>query len=106
MYFLVDGYHKHRRETFMSLEHVNAFYEALTQDNGIYEQYYNKCCSRGFFGIWNWDKTKIVNFAATLGFTFNETELDQVWFEGEPDVTNNSLNISEYSHASSSVMGK
>jgi hypothetical protein len=62
----------------MSLQQVQAFYELLTLDQTVYEQYYNKCCCRGFFGIWNWDKTKIVNFAASMGYEFNETELDQL----------------------------
>jgi hypothetical protein len=67
----------------MSLEQVNAFYEVLMSEQDIYDQYYHKCCIRGLFGIWNWDKTKIVSFAATLGYTFNENELDAVWFGNE-----------------------
>ncbi|MFH7025060.1 MAG: Nif11-like leader peptide family natural product precursor [Heteroscytonema crispum UTEX LB 1556] len=69
----------------MSLQQVNAFYEMLTLDKATYEQYYNKCSSQGFFGIWNWDTNKIVNFAANLGYTFTENELEKVLFD-EPTV--------------------
>jgi|GEM_PF-1523774 hypothetical protein len=67
----------------MSLEQVNAFYDVLTSDQTIYEQYYHKCCVQGCFGIWNWDRTKIVSFAASLGYIFNENELDAIWFGNE-----------------------
>lgn len=67
----------------MSIKQVNGFYESLTQNQALYEQYYNKCSSKGFFGVWDWDKTKIVNFAASLGYQFTEVELQQVWFESE-----------------------
>lgn len=80
----------------MSLQQVNDFYDVLTSDQAIYEQYYSKCCMRGLFGIWNWDKTKIVNFAASLGYIFTETELDEVWFGSEPSISESSLNLSEY----------
>lgn len=77
----------------MLIEQVNAFYEVLMSDQMIYEQYYNKCCIRGLFGIWNWDKTKIVNFAATLGYSFTESDLDAVWFGSEPNILENSLSL-------------
>ncbi|KAB8330959.1 hypothetical protein SD80_025605 [Scytonema tolypothrichoides VB-61278] len=80
----------------MSLDQVNAFYEVLMSDQVIYQQYYEKCCVKGLFGVWDWDKTKIVNFAATLGYTFTEHDLDEAWFGGEPGVSENSLNVSEY----------
>ncbi len=64
----------------MSLEQVNAFYDLLNSDQVLYEQYYNKCSNKGVFGIWNWDKTKIVNFAASVGYNFTETELDFALF--------------------------
>ncbi len=68
----------------MSLLDVNAFYEVLISDQDLYEQYINKCCRRGFFGSCHWDKTKIVNFAASIGYNFTEQELVQLWFENEP----------------------
>ncbi|BAB76740.1 Nif11-like leader peptide family natural product precursor [Anabaena sp. FACHB-709] len=68
----------------MSLQQANAFYEALMADEIIYEKYFNKCCSRSLLGSYHWDKTKIVNFAATLGYRFTETELAQLWFDSEP----------------------
>ncbi len=80
----------------MSLQQVHDFYEVLMSDQAIYEQYYSKCCVRGLFGIWDWDKTKIVNFAATLGYIFTETDLDEVWFGSEPSISESSLNLSEY----------
>jgi Nif11 domain len=83
----------------MSLQQVNAFYEMLTSDKATYEQYYNKCSSRGIFGIWNWDTNKIMNFAANLGYTFTESELEQVLFD-EPRVSNSSLNLLEYGQLS------
>ncbi len=64
----------------MSLEQVNAFYDLLNSDQILYEQYYNKCSNKGVFGIWDWDKTKIVDFAASIGYNFTETELDFAWF--------------------------
>jgi Nif11 domain len=84
----------------MSLQQVDAFYEMLTSDKATYDEYYNKCSSRGFFGIWNWDTNKIVNFAANLGYTFTESELEQVLFENQPRVSNSSLNLLEYGHLS------
>ncbi|MBF2064314.1 MAG: Nif11-like leader peptide family natural product precursor [Calothrix sp. C42_A2020_038] len=65
----------------MHLEQVNAFYDFVASDQAIYEQYYNSCCIRGLFGVWSWDKKKIVNFAASLGFEFSESELDYVLFD-------------------------
>ncbi|KAF3889634.1 MULTISPECIES: Nif11-like leader peptide family natural product precursor [Nostocales] len=80
----------------MALEQVNAFYDTLMSDRAIYEQYYRQCCVRGLFGIWDWDKTKIVNFATTLGYSFTESELDAVLFGSEPIVLQDSINLSEY----------
>jgi Nif11 domain len=65
----------------MHLEQVNAFYDFVASHQEVYEQYYNGCCIRGVFGVWNWDKKKIVDFAASLGFTFTESELDYVLFD-------------------------
>jgi hypothetical protein len=80
----------------MALEQVNGFYDTLMSEQAIYEQYYRQCCVRGLFGIWDWDKTKIVNFAATLGYSFTESELDAVLFNSEPIVFQDSRNLSEY----------
>jgi Nif11 domain len=85
----------------MSLEQVKAFYDVLTEDQKIYDQYYSKCCSRGFFGIWNWDKSKIVSFAENLGYSFTETELDQMWFEDDGIGLQDSATSSEYEQISS-----
>jgi hypothetical protein len=71
------------KQHFMSLEQVNAFYELLNSDQVLYEQYYNKCSNKGVFGVWNWDKSKIVDFAASIGYNFTETELDLAWFGGD-----------------------
>lgn len=71
----------------MSLEHVNAFYKVLESEQNIYEQYYKQCSLRGAFGVWNWDKHKIINFAANLGYSFTESELNQVLFECSAGVT-------------------
>ncbi|NJM71004.1 MAG: hypothetical protein HC862_12665 [Scytonema sp. RU_4_4] len=79
----------------MSLDQVNAFYEVLMSDQLIYEQYYNQCCVRGLFGIWDWDKAKIVNFAATLGYIFTEDELDEVWYGDESGISESSSNLSQ-----------
>lgn len=67
----------------MSLQQAHAFYEFLISDEATYEQYLKKCCSRGLMGSCHWDKTKIINFASTFGYKFNEDELEQLWFEGE-----------------------
>lgn len=67
----------------MSIEHVDAFYELISSDSAIYEQYYNQCCRPGFLGSYHWDKTKIVDFAVNLGYSFTESELDEVWFGSE-----------------------
>ncbi|MEA5597684.1 Nif11-like leader peptide family natural product precursor [Rivularia sp. UHCC 0363] len=77
----------------MSLEQVDAFYENLTINQEIYEQYYKNCSIKGTFGVWNWDKKKIVNFAATLGYEFSEPELDEVLFDTGALVSNKSLNL-------------
>lgn len=71
---------------FMSLEQVNAFYQLLNSDQVLYEQYYNKCSNKGLFGVWDWDKTKIVDFAASIGYNFTETELDLAWFGGDTNL--------------------
>lgn len=84
----------------MSLEQVNTFYDVLMSNQVIYEQYYNQCCVRGLFGIWDWDKKKIVNFAATLGYRFTEDELEAVLFGNESTVFDNSINSSEYQQLS------
>jgi hypothetical protein len=75
----------------MSLKQVNAFYELLISEPAIYEQYYHNCCRQGFFGSHHWDKTKIVNLAASLGYGFSESELNQVWFESEPTFSEQTL---------------
>ncbi|MFK0730929.1 MAG: Nif11-like leader peptide family natural product precursor [Gloeotrichia echinulata GP01] len=78
----------------MSLQQVNAFYDLLISEPEIYEQYYHKCCSRGFFGICHWDKTKIISFGATLGYSFTEGELDELWFDSdEPSVADQALTL-------------
>ncbi|MEB3181035.1 MAG: Nif11-like leader peptide family natural product precursor [Nostocaceae cyanobacterium] len=69
----------------MSLEQVNAFYEHLTADAALYEQYFHKCGTQGCFGELHWDKTKVVYFAATIGYNFTPDELHQVWFGSEDD---------------------
>jgi len=79
----------------MSLQQVNAFYDLLVSEPIIYDQYQNKCCSRGFFGTCHWDKTKIVKFAAIHGYTFDESDLDKVWFEEESSLAENSLHLAE-----------
>jgi hypothetical protein len=71
----------------MSLQQVNAFYQALTSDSALYEEYLNNCGSVGFFGQLQWDTTKIMRFAATKGYDFTENELHQVWF-GSEDTSN------------------
>ncbi|MEA5616381.1 hypothetical protein VB711_00795 [Cronbergia sp. UHCC 0137] len=78
----------------MSVAQVQRFYEALILDQSLYEQYVNKCCWRGFLGSFHWDKTKIINFAATLGYNFNESELEELWFYNEP-FFDESINLSE-----------
>ncbi|HLP88874.1 MAG TPA: Nif11-like leader peptide family natural product precursor [Nostocaceae cyanobacterium] len=65
----------------MSLEQVQAFYELLNSNQNVYEQYLNKCCYQGILGSYHWDKKRIINFAATLGYNFTENELNQMWFE-------------------------
>ncbi|BAZ38902.1 hypothetical protein NIES4101_48470 [Calothrix sp. NIES-4101] len=85
----------------MSLEQVDAFYHVVASDTGIYEQYYNSCCIRGFFGIWNWDTKKIVNFAASLGFEFTESDLDIALFESGAGVVQHPTSSSSYEHVHS-----
>lgn len=80
----------------MSLKQVDAFYELLISDQAIYEQYYKQCCRKGFFNSCHWDKTKIVSFAATLGYNFSEIELDQAWLESESHLSEPSTSLSEY----------
>ena len=77
----------------MSLEQVDAFYETLMTHQEVYEQYYKKCSIKGTFGVWNWDKAKIVDFAATLGYEFTEPELAEVLFDGRVTVYNRSYNL-------------
>jgi hypothetical protein len=67
----------------MSLQQAHAFYEFLMSDEATYEEYFKKCCGRGLMGSCHWDKNKITNFASTLGYDFTESELEQLWFEGE-----------------------
>ncbi len=84
----------------MSLQQVDAFYEVLASDQVLYEQYYNNCCIRGFFGIWNWDKKKIVSFATSLGFEFTESDLDIALFENGAGAVQTSISSSGYEHIS------
>jgi len=84
----------------MSLEHVDAFYELVSSDQAIYEQYYNQCCSLGFLGSYHWDKSKIVDFAANLGYSFSENDLDEIWFGNDASFSGQSLNLSGYGHMS------
>jgi Nif11 domain len=71
----------------MSLEQVRVFYDLLTIDEGIYEQYFSQCSAQGFFGNRHWNKTKIVNFAASLGFSFTENQLEEAWFGSNTSVS-------------------
>jgi Nif11 domain len=84
----------------MSLEHVDAFYNLVSSDQAIYDQYYNQCCRLGFLGSYHWDKSKIVDFAANLGYSFSENDLHQVWFGDELSFSAQSLSLSEYEHMS------
>jgi hypothetical protein len=84
----------------MSLEQVDAFYDLVSSNQAIYEQYYNKCCRPGFLGSYHWDKSKIVDFAANLGYNFSENDLDQVWFGNEPSFSAQSLNLSKSGYMS------
>lgn len=77
----------------MSLERVDAFYKDLMINQEIYEQYYKKCSVKGTFGVWSWDKTKIVDFAATLGYEFSESELDEALFNTGVIAYNSSFNV-------------
>ncbi|MBF2015132.1 MAG: hypothetical protein IGS23_08000 [Rivularia sp. T60_A2020_040] len=77
----------------MSLERVDAFYEDLMINQEVYEEYYKKCSVKGTFGVWSWDKTKIVDFAATLGYEFSESELDEVLFNAGALTDNKSFNL-------------
>ncbi len=79
----------------MSLKQVNAFYNLLISEPAIYEKYYHKCCQQGFFGSHHWDKNKIVRLAASLGYNFSESELNQSWLESESDFSDSSVNLSE-----------
>ncbi|MEC4812952.1 MAG: Nif11-like leader peptide family natural product precursor [Scytonema sp. PMC 1069.18] len=79
----------------MSIEQVNAFYDFLMSEQAIYEQYYNQCCIRGFFGICDWDKAKIVNFANNFGYSFNENELEAVLFGSDTLAHEYTINSSE-----------
>jgi len=77
----------------MSLERVDAFYKDLMANQEVYEQYYKKCSVKGTFGVWSWDKTKIVDFAATLGYEFSESELDEALFNTGAIAYNSSFNV-------------
>jgi hypothetical protein len=78
----------------MSLAQVNAFYDVLSSDQAIYDEYCHKCCLRGLFGIWSWDPIKIVNFASSLGFSFTNNDLEVVLFEGNASVVQPSMSLS------------
>ncbi len=80
----------------MALEQVRVFYEVLASDRKLYEQYFNQCGRQGFFGYRHWNKTKIVSFAAALGYSFTENELEQVWFESAPSNSQTSVTSLEY----------
>jgi hypothetical protein len=84
----------------MSLEQIDAFYEVLASDQVLYEQYYNNCCVRGLFGIWNWDNNKIVNFATSLGYEFTEVELNIALFENGAGVVQKPVHSSDYERIS------
>ncbi|MEA5578386.1 Nif11-like leader peptide family natural product precursor [Anabaena sp. UHCC 0451] len=68
----------------MSLQEVENFYEMLSSEPTIYELYYKNCCQIGAFDSCHWDKTKIVNFAATFGYSFTEAELEELLFASQP----------------------
>jgi hypothetical protein len=78
----------------MSLEQVNAFYEVLSSNQAIYDEYFDRCCLRGLFGIWSWDRVKIVDFAASLDFHFTVQDLEIVLFEGDAGVVQASMSLS------------
>lgn len=80
----------------MSVENATAFYQVLVSDQEIYEQYCKKCSQQGVYGVWSWDKTKIVNFAAKLGFDFTEHDLDKVWFDTEESHIQDSIDLSTH----------
>ncbi|MFB2980651.1 Nif11-like leader peptide family natural product precursor [Microseira sp. BLCC-F43] len=80
----------------MSMEQVRVFYEVLASDKDLYEKYFNQCGSQGLFGSWHWNKTKIVSFGATLGYTFTENELEQAWFETTSSDAKSSIVALEY----------
>lgn len=87
----------------MSLEQVNAFYDFVSSDEGIYEQYYGTCCQRGMFGVWNWDTSKIVSFATSLGFSFSETELATVLFDSGAEVVQSESDRDSQNFSASSI---
>ncbi|MGM3307721.1 Nif11-like leader peptide family natural product precursor [Anabaena sp. WFMT] len=68
----------------MSLEQVESFYEMLSSETTLYELYHHSCCQIGLFDSCHWDKAKIVNFAANLGYSFTEGELEELLFTSEP----------------------
>jgi hypothetical protein len=78
----------------MSLEQVNAFYEVLSSNPDVYDEYFSKCCLRGLFGIWSWDTVKIVDFAASLGFSFTVNDLEIALFEGDAGIVQPSMSLS------------
>lgn len=71
----------------MSLEQVESFYEMLSLEPLIYEQYYKHCRQQGVFHSSHWDTSKIVNFAATLGYGFSEAELEELLFASQPVIS-------------------
>lgn len=75
----------------MSLEQVTTFYDVLTQNQRLYQEYFNQCSCQGFFEYRHWDKTKIVNFANNLGYSFTESELEQAWFDTNTSTAKESI---------------
>jgi Nif11 domain len=84
----------------MSLDQVRDFYEVLTADRLLYQQYFERCSNQGVFGIRHWNKTKIVDFAATLGYTFTENELEYAWFNSNFSEPKETDKIPEYERVS------
>ncbi|NES99888.1 MAG: hypothetical protein F6K62_19910 [Sphaerospermopsis sp. SIO1G2] len=68
----------------MSLEQVESFYEMLNLEPGVYELYYENCRQQGVLDSYHWDLKKIVAFAATFGYEFDEPELEEILFATEP----------------------
>ncbi|TAE55344.1 MAG: hypothetical protein EAZ76_15670 [Nostocales cyanobacterium] len=68
----------------MSLAQVESFYEMLNLEPSVYDLYYQNCRQQGVFDSCHWDTKKIVAFAATFGYEFNEAELEEILFATEP----------------------